>query len=169
MNQSQHDAGGLKLQINSLAAMERLLGGDSAMEIELRRSVVAAFVAEHLGTLVKEAMNANLAGFNTKVKDEVKRLTMANTGRWSNDSVTLSDDVKKLIKTEVDRLVAAQVQSAVSEPVENLKKRIPAEVERLWNADYERRVNAGVKERLEQLRQLLPVSEHESRKITVSP
>jgi hypothetical protein len=38
----------IKLQINSLDALERLIGGDNEVELELRNWVVQAFAKKHL-------------------------------------------------------------------------------------------------------------------------
>ena len=38
----------MKIQINSLEAVERLIGGDTEVEIEVRNSVVQEFAKKHL-------------------------------------------------------------------------------------------------------------------------
>ena len=43
----------MKLQINSLEALERLIGGDNEVELDLRNSVVQAFTNKHLRGLAE--------------------------------------------------------------------------------------------------------------------
>ena len=40
-----------KIQINSLDALERLIGGDTELEIEVRNSVIQKFAEKHLKPL----------------------------------------------------------------------------------------------------------------------
>ncbi len=41
----------LTIQINSLEALERLIGGDSQVEIDVRNNIVQAFAEKHLKAL----------------------------------------------------------------------------------------------------------------------
>lgn len=47
----------LTLQINSLEALERLIGGDSKVEIEIRNSIVERFTKKYLKGLVENKIN----------------------------------------------------------------------------------------------------------------
>lgn len=38
----------MKIQINSLEALERLIGGDTELEIDIRNSIVHKFTQKHL-------------------------------------------------------------------------------------------------------------------------
>ena len=42
----------MKIQINSLEALERLIGGDTQVEIEIRNSIVQEFTKKYLKSLV---------------------------------------------------------------------------------------------------------------------
>lgn len=44
---------GVTLQINSLAALERLLGGDNELTASIRKSVAAAFARNYMMDLVR--------------------------------------------------------------------------------------------------------------------
>lgn len=46
----------MKIQLNSLEALERLIGGDSEVEIEIRNSIVQEFTKKHLKALVNEIL-----------------------------------------------------------------------------------------------------------------
>jgi len=84
----------IKLQINSLDAIERLIGGDSELEIEVRASVVEAFMKKHINSIV-----------NSKVTEAVKRdilseLIIPAKGYNSYDALTVK--TKELLKAEID-------------------------------------------------------------------
>lgn len=46
----------IKIQINSLEALERLIGGDNEIELELRQSVVESFAHKHLKALASDGV-----------------------------------------------------------------------------------------------------------------
>jgi len=46
----------MKIQINSLEALERLIGGDTQVEIEIRNSIVQEFTKKYLKALVNETI-----------------------------------------------------------------------------------------------------------------
>jgi len=76
--------GGVTIQINSVAALERLLGGDDVLAVELRRSVAAEFARRHLETIAKTAVNAELAGAEEKVRNIVNDLLTSESDlRWA--------------------------------------------------------------------------------------
>jgi ribulose bisphosphate carboxylase small subunit len=55
----------MKIQINNLEALERLIGGDTELEIEIRNSVVQDFAKKHLKSVAKELLDQ---GFTISVK-----------------------------------------------------------------------------------------------------
>lgn len=56
----------MKIQINSLEALERLIGGDTQVEIEIRNSIVQEFTKKYLKSLVSETLA------NQVIKEAVK-------------------------------------------------------------------------------------------------
>ena len=64
----------MKIQINNLAALERLIGGDSELEIEIRNSVVQDFTKKHLKPIATEAFLTNYAyALAKQVKAEIEK------------------------------------------------------------------------------------------------
>lgn len=51
----------LKIQLNSIAALERLIGGDSEIEFELRKSIITEFAKTNLAPLA-DTMTRQLNG-----------------------------------------------------------------------------------------------------------
>lgn len=61
-----------KIQINSLEALERLIGGDSEFEIEIRNSVVQEFAKKHIKCLAQNFSFRDSSIITKLIQDEVK-------------------------------------------------------------------------------------------------
>ncbi len=115
----------LTIQINSLEALERLIGGDSAVEIELRNNIAAKFVEKHLkqlagtGVIQTAIQNARTAVLH-QAGEELKK----TIGSWSQDwrgqlsNITLRAEIVEKIKGEIDMhvsdLITRRVQDAMT-------------------------------------------------------
>ena len=117
----------IKIQINSLAALERLIGGDSELEIELRQSVVEAFARKHLKVVVnsevfKEAVDgirASLEGEVGKVfGEELKRIQ----GKFFYNAYPyeLSPEWKKIVRERVQQSCGPEFEKEVKKQIEIL-------------------------------------------------
>lgn len=61
----------MKIQINSLEALERLIGGDTELEMEVRSSVAENFSKKWLSTLAREFVTSQL---ETRYRKELAEL-----------------------------------------------------------------------------------------------
>jgi hypothetical protein len=101
----------VKLQINSLEALERLIGGDSQFEMELRNSVVQSFANKHFNAVVRdEHFQKELEKTKKAVTAEVEKEIAEVKSGWNNKSVKLSDDIKNAIKHQVTYVVRDAVR-----------------------------------------------------------
>lgn len=111
----------IKIQINSVEALERLLGNDQELEVEVRKSVVEAFgksfvksvanstaVAEKLESMREETMEKS-----TEYAERILSVRDTSTG-WRY-SVALTDELKAKIKdavvTQTHLLIAETISS----------------------------------------------------------
>ena len=63
----------IKIQINSLEAVERLIGGDNEIEIQVRNSIVNDFTKRHLKGVVSEKMSKDISkAIENELLKEVK-------------------------------------------------------------------------------------------------
>lgn len=147
----------MKIQINSLEALERLIGGDTDLEIEVRNSVVQDFTKKHLKALatsevvslqnkaciqeikdeffvtVKERWNT-IVKFNPTIVDKLKRDLIYSAER--NLRKTVSDALKEIdYKTKITNQINHACDYIVSE---------------LTDKVLENRLNKLVDERLKQ-------------------
>lgn len=103
----------MKIQINSLDALERLLGNDQTMEIEVRRSVIEAFAK----TFVKAVGNeADVKAQIQHNKKEAERLVR----KYARENLGVDPELGNLssrAKSEIQSLVLHQIRNIVNETV----------------------------------------------------
>jgi hypothetical protein len=145
----------VKLQINSLEALERLLGGDSELEIEMRKSIAYDFTNKHLKSLandpfVQSKMDEarrelrNVVDENVRKQiGEVKRTTTYpyNQFVFTNDT---NDLIKQAIENSIGDFIRKEVAERVSKKMETIEYKISSESYRQINE----KIQTGVKERL---------------------
>jgi hypothetical protein len=97
----------MKIQINSLAALERLIGGDNEVEIEIRKSVVENFMKKHINAIA----NSNVT---EGIKNEIMKTLVTNPTGYRSD-VTLTPKAKELFASEIDHQLRNVVKDAFIE------------------------------------------------------
>jgi hypothetical protein len=147
----------MKIQINNLEALERLIGGDTELEIEVRNSVVQDFAKKHLKCIAEspQIMVAVDAAKRAAI-EESKKAIEANLGKFSNSgwnsSFSLNDKIKTEMKFSAERAVGLLVEEKIMDAVKyyiesNSGKYIEKRIEQGINAEIDRRV----KEKLQEL------------------
>lgn len=121
----------MKVQINSLAALERLIGDDKEMEITVKSSIINEFAKSY----IKSVANSEIVDtIKSAVLEELRKTNyfglIDNSVRingWSM-SCMLSKDAKELVKTqvrrEVDQLISDTVAPIREELVNDIKSRL---------------------------------------------
>ena len=171
---------GVTLQINSLAALERLLGGDNELTTSIRKSVAATFAREHMIDLVRKEFAQKEAELKKAVADEVTKTCTQRTRDSTNWApiYELTPAIKEKIRAEVSALVSSAVRDEVvrqsealmtlmKEELEKLRARIPNLVAERVTLKFNKEVNEALDARLKELRNLLPADPPETRKINV--
>ena len=143
------------IQINNLDALERLIGGDSALEIELRNNIVQNFAQKHLKCLVNtgalEDVKKSIISECTKRVEELVGKVITGTYRYDSH-IQLNDAIKTAISSQVDTLIRDQVRGKIEERFkawENgaITKTINDRVDVL----VKQTIEAGVKEKFEKM------------------
>ncbi|NOS67367.1 MAG: hypothetical protein HOO67_03305 [Candidatus Peribacteraceae bacterium] len=136
----------ITIQINSVEALERLIGGNTQAEIDIRNSVVQTFATRHLKAVANTDHIAQLAkNLSTAVKTSADDLIQAQVGEvkrnWSGfiESVKLNSKVQAEIDGQVKQQAANLVDAAIAvctaELRDGLEKRISGAVK--MRLDYE--------------------------------
>jgi hypothetical protein len=109
-----------KIQINSLEALERLIGNDNELEIEIRNSVVQNFTKRYLKDLAKTGLVANIA---KAVQSEIKSEFFEDikTGSWNITTTVFKKEILEKVKEELKYTAKQELSSVVSEIVEEQK------------------------------------------------
>lgn len=123
----------LKLTLTS-QALERLIGGDTEIEVEIRQGIANEFAKRHLKGLFSEAISQSIGEYRNSVaatvSGELQRLgiNVINVSRYPR--IQLSDEVKEEIKTQTLRYVQDQIKPLVEQALKdiNLKEMIDRDV-----------------------------------------
>lgn len=107
------------IQINSLEALERLIGGDAALEVDLRKSVVHAFIRKHCSAghpntpFITALIDAHSAAIPTIVAKAEASL-LDSVFRYADDGDTPyfepSSKLKSMVDVKLQKTVQAEVQ-----------------------------------------------------------
>lgn len=151
----------LTIQINNLEALERLIGGDSEVEIDIRNSVVQKFAEKHLKALanapaITSTLNTIKAHIGSQISEKCAQEIGTFQQSWSGDisSIKLHPKIKEEIDRQVRTLTDKNIQNAVDEALKfwvndvELKKRIDNRFEYYTN----QHINAEVRARLEKVK-----------------
>lgn len=149
----------MKIQLNSIDALERLIGGDTEIEIEIRNSVVQEFAKRHLKAVAQEQVT--MAIKNT-ILDEIKsKFLKPDSSGWRN-SFILNEDTSKLIEKEVTDVINSAINDKIRQTINsfNLEGRIERLIlmheerfqdtciKKFSDAEIEKLVNQRIKEKL---------------------
>jgi len=153
----------VKLQINSLQALERLIGGDSELEFEIRQSVVENFTKKHLTTIANSELIKNASA---AVKTEIHRTffdTVISGSGWnSSEQIVFKKEYLDNLKYELTYSAKQTLNKVVEDVIEEAKtkEKIEAALDTAANyivntltesnltARLNRMVDAKLKERL---------------------
>lgn len=149
----------MKIQINSLAALERLIGGDTEVEIAIRGNIVQEFAKKHLKAVANSAtINSNLLQYREELKRVLESAVAQNIGEFKTEwgqvkLVRLRSEIQEQLNSAVATANRALVQETVDKKLTeiDLDKRVNAAV----NTQVEERIKLGVRAALDKLREKL--------------
>ncbi len=107
----------MRLSIN-LPALERLLAGDSELEVQLRQQVVENFAKKHLKTILNdETWKKASAAWQAELDSAVKK----HLEEFSNEKEENADDLYTVrsVRWKFDDLVKKAVQASLDNAVED--------------------------------------------------
>lgn len=121
----------MKIQINSLEALERLIGGDNELEIEIRNSVVEEFSKKHLKSIANSEKLSNIYEAISKklTSDFVERVNY--TDGW-----TLTKKGEEAVKGRIAHQRERLIDGLVAEGLKSNKVMLDFETMLKGRADY---------------------------------
>jgi hypothetical protein len=145
-----------KIQINSLEALERLIGGDTELEIEIRNSVAQNFAEKYLKALVNGESSQIVLAVNDIKREanatfkEVATREIANAKtEWGRTTYTIQPSVVEDMKSRVRDSVRDIVRELVKEEMEKQKDLLEGYVSKSMTVNIQDTVNKMVRQKLE--------------------
>ena len=141
----------IKIQLNSLEALEKLISGDEKLEFEIKNSVVQSFVTKHLKGIANERIVKNAELSINKIVDS-DFFTKYNTTVKPEYFNALKDRIDWRLRELVIQYVNSAVgidalQKEISKRIENVGRLIEEE---LLSSNLERRIDALVEKRIKE-------------------
>jgi len=127
----------IKLQIGSLEALERLIGGDSEVEVELRTAIVQDFAKRHLkGIITKEVLDKIVVDFRGTFKSYLLDQFCSVHRSW-NDVIKefiFKDPYKTAVIKHLHDLANEVVTTYKDELTEHIKHQITLSITEMHEA-----------------------------------
>lgn len=151
----------LTIQINNLEALERLIGGDSEVEVDIRNSVVQKFAEKHLKPLANSApitstLNAIKEEISRQIKDKCEKEIATFKNDWYGriSEVKLNQSIKSEIDSQVRNVVDTTVRNAVDEALKTWSNdaELKTRVEKRFEYYTTEMINTEIKSRIEKLK-----------------
>jgi hypothetical protein len=149
----------IKIQINSLEALERMIGGNSELEISIRNSIVQQFTKKHLKGIATDNITKLV---EQQIVEETQKHFFDITPKkgWDPEKFILKPHLKEIIQKYAeennnhflrtlvkDSLKVEEARNFVTDLLEKQSKYIKAE---LSNNELEKRLNLMVDARLKE-------------------
>lgn len=148
----------MKLQINSLAALERLIGGDTEVEIEIRNNIVQEFSKKHLKALVNEGTIKTVADqINSALRAHAEQVISDKFGVLGGDywrrKLTLTAECKKALSDAATEVYHEKIREALKKAGDYYSTEyITKEINRVVDREVQKRIDAGVQARLDEIK-----------------
>lgn len=135
-------------------ALDRLIGGDSELEVELRHAAIKEVLSKHVQTIIYDDTIQNIERLiKDRVAEYVRELV---GGRKTGDyyKIILNQAVEDKVKEVVNKTATACVDKLIADKIE---KEIPAMIEAHINHEVYDRIRRGVREKMDQIKASLGV------------
>lgn len=150
-----------KIQINSLAALERLIGGDNTLEIEIRQSIVTEFTKKHLKGLVDSHIIQTASNeLRASIDREITKQISATIGDYQQSGFSgrkfyLNNDIKETIKNQLQIALNKILDEAIKEYMPGVEKQIEEAFVKVMDDRIYRIVRKKVDAHLEKIKDAL--------------
>ncbi len=135
----------IKLQINSKDALERLIGGDTQLEMEIRNNIVQEFTNKRLKGLINVELEKRV------IDESLDKLFSDYKTAYGHGGVRLTKDQKIVIADLIEQTIKDLVKSEIEDffiKSERIKKLLEDSIEySIWNT-VEKIVKVKLKESL---------------------
>jgi len=130
----------IKIQLNSIEALERLIGGDNKIELEIRNNIVQEFTKRRLKSLVNHEFEKNVVkkafaqlldgvySWGIKMTDSQKNTVKELVRNVASEAVkteateffaTYKNEIKKIVKTLLPRFIQGEISVQIREIIKD--------------------------------------------------
>jgi hypothetical protein len=141
----------MRLELN-LPALERLLGGDTEVELHLRHQIVEEFTRKNIKSLINDETLRKL----TEIwKNEAGKMVEEAAGKLFEEKYERGGlgTMRYKIEEAIDDAVKNSLERALEEFIEKMRRQLEARIERAVEAamqsDVSRRVEEEIQRRLD--------------------
>jgi len=97
--------------IMNVPLLEKLIGGDTEIEVEIRKAVVHEFAKRHLSA-VADAMSVELAATKAEVFAKVlQEMGVSKITKWNESHIEITNEVKEEIKRIVKEALHVELRA----------------------------------------------------------
>lgn len=120
----------------TVPALERLIGGDTELEVEIRKNIVYAFSQRHLSAVAKEVY-----GEIEAVKTQVRAQVLGDMGAvkmeacWSSGRYKLTSEATEAIKSSVMGVIREAVTAAAAAAWVELRPEITKQLKNCYDRE----------------------------------
>lgn len=106
----------VKLQVASVKVLERLLGGDTELEVDLRNSVAQEFAKRHLKAVVaSREFDTHMRKFEDVIRQEAQEVLGHKKKGFLVSGSVLNDETKMLVKAQVENEVKRLIRETIDD------------------------------------------------------
>jgi hypothetical protein len=154
----------LTIQINNREALERLIGNDTQVEIDIRNSVVQKFAERHLKALANsEPVTSTLRTISESIINYGKQKVDAEVATFKKDYYNNITEVKlnPAIHAEIDRQIKQKMDTFIFDTVQTAVKtwsdeiKVDERIEKRVAYFTDEYIREAVKKRIEKLKAAL--------------
>lgn len=152
----------MKLQLNSKEALDRLIGGDSELEMHIRNNIVQEFTKKHLKALTEtDLMKQSIKDITNAIERETTQYFGEYKGNW-NRELQLKQEIKDMINNHISYWVENQIGKKVREEVDKvinldvrIEKAVQSKIDYINSNYFNDQVNKEVERRIKQIKEQL--------------
>lgn len=119
----------------TVPALERLLGGDTEVEVEIRKSIVHEFSKRHLSAVAKEVYS-DIEAAKTQIRNQVLGdMGAVKMEAWSSGRYKLTSEATEAIKISVRGLIHEEVVKATREVWNEVAEEVAKNVKKCYDRE----------------------------------
>lgn len=114
----------MKIQINSLAVLERLIGGDSELEVDIRNSCIQEFAKRHLKHLAESALYAVNVNAVEAMKQQYRKEIESYVDTRLYSSPSVRPDIERAIRNKAQERVDSAIKETIDTALADIERKM---------------------------------------------